>query len=138
MTCNVVINACAFSKHPDDRKDAFEIAFRVFKETTLKDLRPDAVTCKSLLNGCHYCLPKTDEKRRFIVSKFLFKECCEAGFVDGYLLGALKNVVTKEQYIHLVGSGEQSSSHLPSNWTRMIPQRLKGKNLVGSNYAKRQ
>ena len=49
----------------------------------------------------------------------------EAGFVDDNLLGALKNVATKEQYIHLVGCGEQRSSNLPSKWTRMIPKRLK-------------
>jgi len=34
--------------------------------------------------------------------------------VNDYVLGALKKVVTKEQYIQLVGSGEQSSSNLPS------------------------
>jgi hypothetical protein len=68
---------------------------------------------------------KTDPKHRLILSKSLFKECREAGFVDDNLLGALKNVATKEQYIHLVGSGEQRSSNLPSKWTRMIPKRLK-------------
>jgi len=39
----------------------------------------------------------------------------------------------------LVGSGEQSSSNLPSEWTRMIPNGFTGKKSFGSsNCAKRQ
>ena len=137
VTYNVVINACTFSKHSDDRKDAFEIAFRVFKQMTLKAFMPDTVIYTSLLNVCQYRLPKTDKKRRFIVSKFLFTECCKAGFVNDFVLGALKKVVTEEQYVHLVGSREQSCSHLPPGWTRMIRKRFTGKKWVGSNYSKR-
>ena len=102
----------------------------------MKEVTPNAVTYTSLLNVCRNCLPKTDTKNRFILPKALFKECSKAGFVDEYFLGALKKVVTKEQYIQLVGSGEQSSSILPSEWTRMIPKRLKGRKTVGSKYSK--
>jgi len=37
-----------------------------------------------------------------------------------------------------VGSGEQSSSNLPSKWTRMIAKRFTGRKSVGSKYSKRE
>jgi hypothetical protein len=65
-----VINACAFAFHPSDRKDAFEIAFRVYKQMSLKDLRPDAVTYTSLLYVYRNCLSTTDKENRFFLSQY--------------------------------------------------------------------
>jgi hypothetical protein len=81
VTYTSVINACAFSKHPDDRKGAFEVAFRVFKKMSLKKVTPNAVTYTSLLNVCRNFLSTTDKENRFLLSQYLFKECSKAGFV---------------------------------------------------------
>ena len=47
-----------------------------------------------------------------------------SGFADDYVLGALKQVVTIKQYSHLVGSSKQGSSHLPTDYIRMVPKHL--------------
>ena len=119
-TYNTVINACALTKRHEEYANAFDIAFRVFHQMTVKNVKPDAVTYSSLLNVCRNLLPRKDVERRYMVAKSLLEECCAAGYVNDYVLNALRQTVSEDQYIELVGSLEKSSHHLPRHWTRNI------------------
>lgn len=130
-----VINACAQTKHKEDRTEALSIAFRMFKQmNSSKDIFPNAFTYSILLSACDRLLPKEDEESRFSVAKALFERCCKAGFVNDYVLNKLRKTVnTTKRYVHLVGSVECRACRLPENWTRnVLGSGGDGKQLVGA------
>ena len=116
------MNACAFTKTEDDRAEALEIAFRVFDWLSLRpDMHPDAYTFTILLSVCSNLLPKEDEESRYTYAQTLFGKCCEAGHLNQFVLRKLKQTVTEEEYIYLVGDGgrrDAFSDSLPPEWTR--------------------
>jgi hypothetical protein len=81
---NAVLSACAFTRHEEDREEAFRIAFRLFNEmSSRKSFHPDNYTYTILLSVCEYLLPKEQVERRFLNAKKLFEQCCETGYVNG-------------------------------------------------------
>ena len=73
-----------------NRTETLSIAFHMFKQiNSSKDIFPNALTFTILLSACDRFLPKEDEESRFSVAKALFEKCCEAGFVNDYVLNKL-------------------------------------------------
>jgi len=114
------LQACAFTKVPEDKPEALEIAFRVFDWLcTQEDLNADAYTYTILLSVCANLLPKEDRATRYAHARAFFERCCEEGYVNDYVLRKLRQTVTEEDYLSLVGyRGDQSAAGMPPSWTR--------------------
>lgn len=119
-TANAVCNACAFSKHPDDREEALQIAFRVFEWLdNQSDMKPDSYTYTILLSVCSNLLPRDDNFTRFSHARLFFDRCREAGFVNDYVLRKLRQTVGDDNYSALIDyRNDTSAATLPSSWTR--------------------
>jgi pentatricopeptide repeat protein len=116
-TYNNVINACALTRHEQDKKEALTIAFRLYDlMISMDELRPDAFSYTFLLKACDALI--TEEDRRLCVATSLFEECCKAGYVNNFVLTALRKAMPERHYIQLVGSTKCSTRGLPGQWTR--------------------
>ena len=117
-TANAVCNACAFTKVDHDKAEALEIAFRVFDWINAqKDMQADAYTFTILLSVCSNLLPRDDRATRFAHARGFFGSCCQAGYVNDYVMRKLRQTVTEEEYLSLVNYCTEFSS-LPHEWTR--------------------
>jgi hypothetical protein len=115
-----LLQACAFTKLPEDKAEALEIAFRVFDWLRSQpDLNADSYTYTILLSVCANLLPKDDKATRYAHARAFFERCCEGGYVNDYVLRKLRQTVTEEDYLTLVDyRGDQSASGMPPSWTR--------------------
>lgn len=123
-TANAVMNACAFTKIGEDKPGAISIAFRVFEWVLAhKDVHPDAYTFTIMLSVCSNLLPRQDRAARYSHARVLFSKCCEAGYVNDYVLRKLRQTVTEEEFISLVNYKENASvANLPKPWSRNVRQ----------------
>jgi hypothetical protein len=122
-TANAVCNACAFTKMEEDRPEALQIAFRVFDWLSHQpDMEPDAYTYTILLSVCANLLPREDTATRFSHAKAFFDKCSKAGYVNDYVLRKLRQTVTEQEYLTLVGPRVMagSTANLPPSWTKKI------------------
>ena len=119
-TSNAVCNACAFSKHPEDREEALQIAFRVFDWlANQSDMSPDSYTYTILLSVCANLLPREDSVTRFAHARAFFESCRDAGYVNDYVLRKLRQTVNDDEYLGLVEyRTDTSASAMPPSWTR--------------------
>ena len=119
-TANAVCNACAFSKHEDDRGEALQIAFRVFEWlTTQTDLQPDSYTYTILLSVCANLIPRHETATRYAHARAFFDSCRDAGYVNDYVLRKLRQTVTEQEYLGLLEyRTDASASTLPASWSR--------------------
>jgi hypothetical protein len=119
-TANAVCNACAFSKHEEDRGEALEIAFRVFDWlSTRSEMDPDSYTYTILLSVCANLLPRDDPATRYAHARAFFESCRNTGYVNDYVLRKLRQTVSDDEYLGLVDyRTEPSASSMPSSWTR--------------------
>jgi hypothetical protein len=82
-------------------------------------LHADAYTYTILLSVCANLLPKDDRATRYAHARAFFERCCEEGYVNDYVLRKLRQTVTEEDYLSLVGyRGDQSAVGMPPSWTR--------------------
>ena len=117
-TSNAVCNACAFTKIDQDRAEALDIAFRVFDWINAqKDMQADAYTYTILLSVCANLLPREDRATRFAHARSFFERCCQAGYVNDYVLRKLRQTVMEAEYLSLVDYRTNVAS-LPHEWTR--------------------
>jgi len=149
-TANAVCNACAFTKREEDRHDALQIAFRVYDWLVDQpNMEPDAYTYTILLSVCSNLLPREDRSTRFSHAKSFFKQCCESGHVNDYVLRKLRQTVSEQEYLTLVHC--QGADTLPPSWTRKVGHRntrysnssnrgsaMRNKNGTRSNHSKRR
>ena len=122
-TANAVCNACAFTKFEEDRPEALQIAFRVFDWLDHQtDMEPDAYTYTILLSVCANLLPREDVDSRYANAKAFFDKCAKAGYVNDYVLRKLRQTVTEQEYLNLVGPRVATGSiaNLPPSWTKKI------------------
>jgi len=121
-TANAVMNACAFTRIEADKPSALSIAFRVFEWLIAQDgIHPDAYTFTIMLSVCSNLLPRQDRETRFSHARVLFSKCCDAGYVNEYVLRKLHQTVTEEEYLSLLNYRVNASvQNLPSKWTRNV------------------
>ena len=114
------MQACAFSKHDEDRDEALQIAFRVFDWlANQSEMNPDSYTFTILLSVCANLLPREDGATRFAHARAFFEGCRDAGYVNDYVLRKLRQTVTEEEFLGLIDyRTEVSASGMPSSWTR--------------------
>jgi len=119
-TANAVCNACAFSKHDDDRVEALQIAFRVFDWlSSQNDMTPDSYTFTILLSVCANLIPRHDGHTRYAHARAFFERCRDSGYVNDYVLRKLRQTVTEDEFQGLVEyRTELSASAMPPSWSR--------------------
>ena len=133
-TANAVCNACAFTKVDQDKAEALEIAFRVFDWiNSQKDMQADAYTYTILLSVCANLLPRDDRATRFAHARDFFSSCCQAGYVNDYVMRKLRQTVTEEEYLSLVNYCTDFSS-LPHEWTRNARVSSSSSSRMNNNY----
>lgn len=142
LTPHVHLQACAFSKHEDDRAESLQIAFRVFDWLSNQaDMKPDSYTYTILLSVCANLLPREDGAARFAHARAFFESCRDAGYVNDYVLRKLRQTVTDHEYLRLVDyRSDPSASSMPSSWTRnaKIDARSKGRKAGNSGWSNRR
>lgn len=119
-TANAVCNACAFSKHDEDRDEALQIAFRVFDWLANQlDMHPDSYTFTILLSVCANLLPREDGQSRYAHARAFFDACRDTGYVNDYVIRKLRQTVSEEEFLSLIDyRTDVSAAGMPPAWTR--------------------
>lgn len=112
--------ACAFSKHDEDREEALQIAFRVFDWLSNQaELNSDSYTFTILLSVCANLLPREDTATRYAHGRAFFETCRESGYVNDYVLRKLRQTVTEDEFLNLIEyRTDVSAAGMPQSWTR--------------------
>lgn len=128
MICHVFDQACAFTKHEEDREEALAMAFRTFEWLdTQGDIKPDAYTFTIMLSVCANLILKEDQFTRLQNASMLFHKCCESGHVNDHVLWKLKLAITEQEYYELVGAGtETKAAELNPDWSRTCNMNRRG------------
>jgi hypothetical protein len=126
-----VISACAFTKHKEDIEEALTIARRVYNQMSQNNVFSNSFTYSLLLSTYNNLLPKEDKESRLFYAKPLFQQCCQAGFINDHVLNSLRQTITENQYVHLLGGSDQRTSQLPTSWTRNVTEKFDGKRSYG-------
>ena len=118
-----VINACAttYGEH-DEKQEAFQSAYNVFKEISESDdFRPNHVTYSTFLRATSKLMP-VGEKKDSIVSA-AFRLCIRDGQCDANSLFHMKNAASSSLVSELLGCNDPSEAaklsvdDLPAEWT---------------------
>jgi hypothetical protein len=124
----------------EDRAEALQIAFRVFDWLSSQpDMAPDSYTYTILLSVCANLLPREDGTTRYAHASAFFRSCCDAGYVNDYVMRKLRQTVSEEEYLGLVDyCMDSSATAMPAAWTRnsrvnMPKGRSKSGGWTGSN-----
>lgn len=132
--------ACAFSKHQEDREEALQIAFRVFDWlANQSEMSPDSYTYTILLSVCANLLPREDSVTRFAHARAFFESCRDAGYVNDYVLRKLRQTVSDDEYLGLVDyRTDTSASSMPPSWTRNAKLDTQSRGRKGGNWSNRR
>lgn len=134
LTNSIISQACAFTKHEEDREDALALAFRTFEWLDCQgDIKPDAYTFTIMLSVCANLILKEEQGMRFENARMLFQKCCESGHVNDHVLWKLKLAINEQEYYQLVGAGvETKAAELDPSWSRTVTMnRRQGDNRGG-------
>jgi pentatricopeptide repeat protein len=133
ITCNSVLNACAFddAKTDEERSAIMKIAVQ-----TLEDFQrtprfgwPNHITYANML----LCMERhvLNAKQRVALAETTFWHCCERGLVSVLILNHLFRILPFERLSELLGDALTSApgedlrfdwQALPSGWTRYAPR----------------
>jgi hypothetical protein len=133
-TYNLVLNACAESRHVEDTPlaEAFKTAVRVFTELRSESKeRPDNLTYGNMLR-CAVLLPEGEKRDKFVSATF--KLCCERGYVNTFVIRDVQNSASEEIWRSLLRcpEGEVDMGFLPADWSIMVDRgNEKGKSRGG-------
>lgn len=121
FTYNAVLFACSESGtiEGSSKSDAFKKAVKIFTEIKNSALMPDQVTFGNMI-GCSRLLPDGEKKTKFVET--MFRLCCDAGYVNNFVLRDLEQSVSEEEWRALVNCppGSIEFESLPYEWWRMI------------------
>eukprot|EP00579_Thalassiosira_antarctica_P017121 CAMPEP_0201946168 /NCGR_PEP_ID=MMETSP0903-20130614/54282_1 /ASSEMBLY_ACC=CAM_ASM_000552 /TAXON_ID=420261 /ORGANISM="Thalassiosira antarctica, Strain CCMP982" /LENGTH=874 /DNA_ID=CAMNT_0048489261 /DNA_START=64 /DNA_END=2686 /DNA_ORIENTATION=- len=98
---NAVLNACAHTRFPEERLEAFTILCSTL--ILQRDwAKPDHTTYGTFFQACSRLLP-TDETRKWRVVEAVFNSCVKEGQCGQMVVRNLKNVASPELYDAMVG-----------------------------------
>jgi hypothetical protein len=130
-TASSVINAAAYyAGGPEGRSRALEIAMRTFRKIIDWGQEPNNITFGTLLKAVANLVPPYDPRREALARE-LFDQCCELGYVDGFVLSQVRNA-SPQLYRELVDepcglggpTADTSVSSLlrntPSEWSASV------------------
>ena len=141
ITCNSVLNACAFEKATtaEERGVIVKIVvdtLETFQKATPRYGYPDHVTYAQVLYAISNQMEPGEEQ--YALAEATFWQCCQAGQVNAKVVNALEHALSWPRFAALMGSalksrdGEKASFNLslfPRTWTRHALKR----NKVGTN-----
>lgn len=140
ITCNTVLNACAFSAYRSEaeRQEAFLIGLKTFNElrspasstTTSTEqqtiLQPDEVTYGNMIKICANLLTKENPKRTKTATQ-LFSDCAKRGLIGNLVWNEMKRAVSvdvfQEQVTYSFGDEIKIAStrkDLPFSWRENV------------------
>ncbi len=138
ITCNSVLNACAFEETSTDfeREAIMKIVvetLELFQKQVPKYGYPDHATYAQVLLSISRQMPPGD--KRFDMAEATFWQCCRAGHVSVLVVSSLEQALSWPRFATLMGSalksmeGEKTSYDLslfPRSWTRHSPKKRDG------------
>jgi hypothetical protein len=122
FTYNLVLNACAESRHVEDTPlaEAYKTAVRFFTELR-SDSReqPNHLTYGNLLR-CAVLLSEGEKRDKFVSATF--RSCCEQGYVNTFVVRDLQNSASEKIWRSLLRcpEGEVDMGFLPADWSTMV------------------
>lgn len=130
ITCNSVINACAFEKPESDleKEQVIKVVvdtLEIFQKVVPKYGYPDHITYSQVIYAISNQMDPGD--RQYDLAEATFWQCCEAGHVNPKVVTALEQVLPWSRFSNIMGSslnseeGERISfdlNSLPRSWTR--------------------
>lgn len=148
VTCNSILNACAFEKNESDadRAATVETAIHIleaFQTAAPKYGWPNHSTYSNMLLTIGRQMPMNE--RRLDLAEATFWQCCEAGHVSPLVISHLRIALDSKRLKSILGSalsenrGDKFSydmSKLPCEWRRFAPQR-KARPRKGQNRSRR-
>ena len=135
ITCNSVLNACAFDQ-PSTESEREEImkvlveTLEMFQMQMPKFGYPDHATFAQVLLAIARQMPPGD--KRYEMAEAAFWQCCRAGHVSVLVVSSLEQALSWPRFAALMGSalrskeGEKTSYDLklfPRSWTRHAPKK---------------
>merc|ERR1712176_1740770 len=118
---------------PEEKRYAFEIAERVMDNLDRSNYgKPNHITYSTYFNACYRLL--SEEDARFSAIQRRFKRCCSDGMVNDLVLQKVKNALTEEQFLELLGESVSTDGSiifmdkLPmSDWGRNVKERKRSR-----------
>jgi hypothetical protein len=140
ITCNSVLNACAFDKTETETEKGVIIKIVVdtletFQKAIPRYGYPDHVTYSQVLYAISNQMESGEEQHA--LAEATFWQCCQAGQVNAKVVNALEQVLPWSRFSALMGSalrsqdGEKASFNLslfPRTWTRHAVKQKAGSN----------
>jgi len=126
-TYSSLINCCAYYHGPPEgRTEALAVALRTFKKLCKADgERPNSVTYGTLFKAVDN-LAKIGSDRDDLIRK-LFRQCCEGGQVDGFVLSQVRNACSASLFRELVSEpigvhGAKGEANIKTLLRKMPPR----------------
>lgn len=130
ITCNSVLNACAFEEVSTDseREEVIKIVvatLELFQKQMPRYGYPDHATYAQVLLAIARLMPP--DERRFGMAEATFWQCCRAGHVNVLVVSSLEQALSWSRFAALMGSalkskeGEKTAYDLnlfPRSWIR--------------------
>jgi hypothetical protein len=126
MTLSTVLNACAYTNGDEhDRKTAFNISRRIFKEI-IKEHELNQIIFATFLKCCAL-IPPSAARSSLAVS--IFNECRHKGMVDVKVILSLRRCLSRTDLLGLLRgtrleSGTISLQDIPQEWRFSVQKRL--------------
>lgn len=119
-----LLKACAYtppSAGPEDRLVAFQIAWDTLKEINER-FRADSNIYGLVMRACRVLMSPTTRKRDALLEN-IFRQCCEAGFVDEFCVREFQKGASDELQLKMLGGFLEDGLQLPTSWKQNVKRR---------------
>lgn len=114
-----VLGSCAsLGGAKTERRAAFEVARRTFKEMCVLGVSPNHVTYGTMLKACARLLPHGKERVRY--TREYFKMACKNGCVGDMVMRRFQQAASDDQYRGLMSGARRND--LPADWIASVPK----------------
>lgn len=145
ITCNSILNACAYetAENDADRAAILNVVVRTLEEFQSRAPEfgwPNHITFSNVLLAIGKHTPIGGDKR-VSLAEAAFWQCCQSGHVSVLVIKNLHSVLPWDRFSNLLGNALLSQQHeslhfnwklLPQEWTRFSPRPKEKRNSPGS------
>ena len=118
----LVLQACASTEGNSEEKfAAFQVALGILKELRSSSSSKDGIdssTTGMFIKSCSKLMP-VGKKRDEIVKK-VFRECCEQGLVNDYVLNQFELATSEGVQLEVLGGFSVDGASIPDGWSRNV------------------
>jgi pentatricopeptide repeat protein len=116
----LVLQACASTEGNSEEKfAAFQVALGILKELrSSSEHGIDSSTTGMFIKSCSKLMP-VGSKRDEIVKK-VFRECCEQGLVNDYVLNQFELATSEGVQLEILGGFSVDGASIPDSWSRSV------------------